>query len=280
MEQEFELLYSPDYAPPGFGKEGDYLADGLLHCGVCRMPRQKKLDIPYLGEKIVRCDCQCEQQAAEEEKRRKLAEAFEIRMDRLRTDNISDLSFLHCSFDRDDRQDGQSYEICRRYLDNWEQMQQNNMGILFYGTVGSGKTYRASCIASGLDQKLVPATVTSFPRLLNLLQDSHDRQGLLDRLNLYDLVVIDDLGVERDSPYAMEQIYNIVDSRAKAGKPLVVTTNLSLQELKNPPNQQYARIYDRILELCPITLKMTCDSRRAVKAKEKRELARRILGVQ
>ena len=52
------------------------------------------------------------------------------------------------------------------------------------------------------------------------------------------------------------------------------------QELKNPPNQQYARIYDRILELCPITLKMTCDSRRAVKAKEKRELARRILGVQ
>ena len=223
MEQTFDLLYSPDYAPPGFAKDGDYSVDGLLHCGVCRQPRQKKMEIPYLGQRIIRCDCQCEQQAAEVEKRRKLAEAFEIRMDRLRTDNISDLSFLQCSFDRDDRQDEQSYEICRRYLDNWEQMLQNNMGVLFYGTVGSGKTYRASCIASGLDRKLVPATVTSFPRLLNLLQDSHDRQGLLDRLNVYDLVVIDDLGTERDSPYAMEQIYNIVDSRAKAGKPLVVS---------------------------------------------------------
>ena len=39
----------------------------------------------------------------------------------------------------------------------------------------------------------------------------------------------------------------------------------------------YARIYDRILELCPVALKMTGDSRRSEKAKEKRALARKLL---
>ena len=277
--QEFALLYSPDYLSPepGYQKEGDYWENGLLHCGVCHSPRQKLLSIPHLGERKVRCSCQCEAEADRLQRELEGKRAFAIQMERMRTDHISDLSYESCRFEDDDRLDPQTYDICRRYADHWPLMRQNNMGILFYGTVGSGKTYRASCIANAMWEQLVTATVTSFPRLLNLLQDSKDRQGLLDQLNRYELLVIDDLGVERDSAYALEQIYSIVDSRAKSGKPLIVTTNLSLQDLKNPPNQQYARIYDRILELCPITLKMTGDSRRTARAKEKRELARKLL---
>ena len=45
-------------------------------------------------------------------------------------------------------------------------------------------------------------------------------------------------------------IYNIIDSRYRSRKPLIVTTNLTLTELKNPQNTAHARIYDRLLELC------------------------------
>jgi len=279
MEQtNFNLLFSSDYAPEPDELE-DFEEDGIRFCGKCRMPLQKRIQIPHIGQRLVSCDCACEAAAARDRQLRQKQVEFEIRMDRLRTDRISDLSYERCSFDRDDHLDDASGQICRRYVDSWEQMRTSNMGMLLYGTVGSGKTFRASCIANAMWDKQVPATVTSFPRLLNLLQDSKDRQGLLDQLNKYELLVIDDLGTERDSAYALEQVYNIVDSRAKSGKPLIVTTNLTLQELKTPQSMAYARIYDRILELCPITLKMTGDSRRTALAKEKRELARKILGV-
>ena len=53
-----------------------------------------------------------------------------------------------------------------------------------------------------------------------------------------------------DGLNALEQIYNIIDSRYRSRKPLIVTTNLTLTELKNPQDTAHARIYDRLLELC------------------------------
>ena len=73
---------------------------------------------------------------------------------------------------------------------------------------------------------------------------------LLDSLGDYDLLIIDDLGTERNTGYTMEQMFSIVDSRYRSGKPLIVTTNLTLDELKHPPDLAHARIYDRILERC------------------------------
>ena len=72
----------------------------------------------------------------------------------------------------------------------------------------------------------------------------------VDRLCGYPLLVIDDFGMERGTEYVLEQIYNIIDSRYRSRKPLIVTTNLTLTELKNPQNTAHARIYDRLLELC------------------------------
>ena len=66
----------------------------------------------------------------------------------------------------------------------------------------------------------------------------------------YDLLIIDDLGAERNTEYALEQMFSIIDSRYRCNKPLIVTTNLKLDELKHPPDLAHARIYDRILERC------------------------------
>ncbi len=73
---------------------------------------------------------------------------------------------------------------------------------------------------------------------------------LKDSLIENPLLVIDDFGMERGTEYALEQIYNIIDSRYRSRKPLIVTTNLTLTELKNPQDTAHARIYDRLLELC------------------------------
>ena len=68
--------------------------------------------------------------------------------------------------------------------------------------------------------------------------------------NEYDLLIIDDLGVERSTEYAMEQMFFVIDSRYRSRRPMIITTNLKLSELKNPPDLAHARIYDRILERC------------------------------
>ncbi len=64
------------------------------------------------------------------------------------------------------------------------------------------------------------------------------------------MLVIDDLGVEHSTKYAMEQMFTVIDSRYRSKNPLIVTTNLKLEEIKNPPGLAHARIYDRILERC------------------------------
>ena len=56
--------------------------------------------------------------------------------------------------------------------------------------------------------------------------------------------------MERGTEYGLEQVYNVIDSRYRSGKPLIVTTNLTLQELQNPPDTAHARIYDRLIEMC------------------------------
>ena len=64
------------------------------------------------------------------------------------------------------------------------------------------------------------------------------------------LLIIDDLGVERDTSYALETVYLVIDERYKSGQPFIITTNLSLEELCNPADLEHGRIYDRIMERC------------------------------
>ena len=78
----------------------------------------------------------------------------------------------------------------------------------------------------------------------------NNRNDVIDRLCSYPLLIIDDFGIERETDYTLEQIYNIVDSRYRNQRPLIVTTNLALGELKDPQDVAHARIYDRLLEMC------------------------------
>lgn len=79
---------------------------------------------------------------------------------------------------------------------------------------------------------------------------SEDRNKYLASFNHFNLLIIDDLGIERNSEYALEQVYNVVDSRYLSRLPFIITTNLPLAELQAPKDLAHARIYDRVLERC------------------------------
>lgn len=139
----------------------------------------------------------------------------------------------------------------RRYVEHWDEMCRENMGLLFWGPSGTGKTYAAACIANALvDLEVGVRMITLGEALLNLFgMSGEERIQYLEVLTTCGLLILDDFGVERRTPYAREQVYEIVNRRYLSGRPMVVTTNLTLKELKNADRDD-SRIHDRVLERC------------------------------
>ena len=68
----------------------------------------------------------------------------------------------------------------------------------------------------------------------------------------------------------------MIDSRYRGGKPLIVTTNHTLEELQNPKHTAHACIYDRLTEMCcPVCI--TGENFRKTKAREKMERLRLLM---
>ena len=103
-----------------------------------------------------------------------------------------------------------------------------------------------------------------------------DRNEYISRLCSFPLLILDDFGMERGTEYGLEQVYNVIDSRYRSRKPLIVTTNLTLEELQNPEDTPHARIYDRLIEMCsPVCI--TGENFRKAKAREKMEQLKTLL---
>ena len=140
----------------------------------------------------------------------------------------------------------------KSYVDNWDEMKRNHIGCLFWGPVGIGKSYIAGCIANELLKREVTVKMTNFN------------------------TIIDDLGVERNSEYALGIIFSVIDRRIRSGRPLIITTNLPLKEIKSETMLDKRRIYDRILEMCT-PMYVGGASKREVIASMKMEKAKTLL---
>lgn len=174
-------------------------------------------------------------------------------------------------------------EQARRYVENWKEMKMKHLGLLFWGQPGNGKTFAAACIANALlELPGYPETtvkMTTFGKLLNRLpgMSAQDKEQYLDGFLTCDLLILDDFGMERRTDYAREQVFNLIDGRYLSRKPLIVTTNLSLDELSHPADMAEKRIYDRIRELC-VPVCFDGESLRQAKAKERLQLYKQITG--
>lgn len=250
----------------------DYSQDGLLYCGHCRTPKECRVDIGG-RQRVLRCMCACSVRREEAEKARKQQEGEAERAERLRFDCIADKGLRACRFET--AQDSPLLRKCRSYVESWESARRDNVGILLWGGTGGGKTFAAACIANALVDRGIPALVTSFPSIL--AAGWEEREKFLKNMNRFPLLVLDDFGTERRSEYAGEVVYSVIDRRYKSGKPLIVTTNLPLEALRNPAGIEQRRVYDRILEMCiPVLAKSA--AYRNEKAAQKLRTAQAIFG--
>jgi DNA replication protein DnaC len=153
-------------------------------------------------------------------------------------------------FENDDMAKPKISHVMHNYAGNFDKMKERGKGLLLYGNVGTGKSFHAACIVNDLIDKGYPCMMTNFARLVNTIQGMFEgKQDYIDRLNKFDLLVIDDLSAERDTEYMNEIVFNIIDSRYRAGLPLIITTNLTSDEIKHPADVKKQRTYSRLLEM-------------------------------
>lgn len=110
-------------------------------------------------------------------------------------------------------------------------------GFRLTGNVGTGKTHLAVSIMRALfwDKKISSACFIDVPMFLEQLKSMLDapgeeRRAFLAEIMYRDLLVLDDLGAERTSPFVREQLSLIINERWSSGRPVIVTSNVSLDE--------------------------------------------------
>jgi DNA replication protein DnaC len=241
--------------------DGDYLDDeGLLCCGKCHTRKQLVVPLPEGLRRTetettmtVGVPCECRKKAIEREEqlereRKEMEAVAALKKQSLMDDRLADANFENF---QQTKQNSRHLRLCRRYAECFNEMMEKNQGLLFYGGVGTGKTYAAACIANYLLSRRRSVVMTSFVKLLeSMMNFKEDDSVLISRLNRAKLLIIDDLGAERSTDFALEKVYNIVDSRYRAKLPVILTTNLSMDELMQATDIRYTRIYDRIFEMC------------------------------
>ena len=219
----------------------EYIKGNMIYCRKCNEPRREWLSL-IGGYVPVMCSCMI----AEQKKQERLA-----RIEKYRNTGFPDRGLQKCRFDHDDKKSKKASDMCRSYVRRFSEFKKAGKGLILFGGVGTGKTFLASCIANELIDNGVPCLVTNFARIINTIQGMYEgKQKYLDSLNEFDLLVIDDLGIERNTEYVNELVYNIIDARYRSGKPMIITTNLKYTDLYHTEDTNKARIYSRIIEMC------------------------------
>ena len=183
------------------------------------------------------------------------------------------------TFEKDDKLNPELSNAFEKYVENFTTMRDRGQGLLLFGKVGCGKTYYAAAIANALLDRGYSVRFTNFARIANELGATFDKQDIFDELNSYSLLVLDDLAAERKTEYMAEVVYNVIDARYRAGLPVIITTNLTRNELLRPETITERRIYDRILEKCAAVEVKNENRRQKDLGKSQKEM-REILGIE
>lgn len=260
-------------------EQGDYYGDdGLLVCGKCNTPKQTRIML-FDQERTPMCLCKCavEQRDREEAERKRIE--FERRVQEIRRAAFPESDMQAWTFVNDDRSNEKISTVAQNYVENFPKMRESGKGLLLFGEVGTGKTFAAACIANALIDKGYPVLMTNFARIANTVQGMFEgRQEYYDSLNRFPLLILDDLSAERKTEYMQEIVFNVIDSRYRAKLPLIVTTNLTGDELKHPADMTNQRTFSRLLEMC-LPIEVAGADRRRERLKEDFAEFRGLLGI-
>lgn len=235
--------------------------NGLKRCKKCDCAVEMILSSRYREDIKVGCMCKCELEEKENEAIRN--KVYQVEINRKHCFGASKL--INVRFEHDNVVDAK----CWNYANEYGSYLASGIGLLLHGKVGAGKSYLAACIANELIDQGYLVKYSTLTTMVNEMNATfEDKADYLYKLNRYDLIIIDDFGTERNTEFMNEQAYSVINARYESGKPMVITTNLSGEELNHPPTIDTARLFDRILEVChPVEVKGT--SRRRKSARDK-----------
>ena len=236
-----------------------YIADdGLKYCATCKEPLEQY--IPESAQTILgmkkhsrQCACIRERNAREEKERKEREHRRVVKNNTLVC--FEERKMREWNF-KNDNGTNPCMEYAKLYVEKWQEFRKNGHGLILWGSVGSGKSYMAACIANALLEQEVRVLMTNFATIINGMFTAIDKIDYVNAICGYDLLIIDDLGIESHSEYRMEGLFNVIDRRVRSGKPMIITTNLTMKEMDETQDINEARIYDRIRAVCqPIQVK-------------------------
>lgn len=200
----------------------------------------------------------------EERKKRAIEETLELakihKVESLKKYSMMDETMKKSTFEnfKKTKENKSLYNLARAYTRRWQEMFEDNIGIMLYGVPGTGKTFAVACIANELIEQGVTVVMTSSISILELIKQTYTKYGdlaegeLFDKINAADLLIIDDLGAENPTSWSVDRMYKLIDSRYRSNKPMLITTNLEKDQLKNKltGSDKVTRSYDRLVEMC------------------------------
>lgn len=253
----------------------DYIdEEGVRRCSVCGEKKQRWVDEAGM---MVPCICRCEQERRDAEKAKaQRTELFKDAISRPVYLKVHNRHIAGCTFENHDGTQPKILRAAKLYVENWPKIRENGHGLYLWGGCGTGKSFLAGCIVNALQAQEIPALMASTTRLLTYINGADDSTGEVDSLNRYELLVLDDFGAERQTPYMLEQLTSIVDERVNSGLPLLITSNVRPAQLREP-TEGTARLYDRIKQCVP--LELTGRSRREEIAEKSCSAMRDLLGL-
>jgi len=180
------------------------------------------------------------------EQRRHFQEYKQEKIDRMM--RLSKLSPAYLNAKLEDLKDsGALQKTCKLYLDNWEKIKPLGLGYYFWGNVGAGKTYTAAILANELMKRhfvevlflKMPEAVARIKKTFGSDKKNPDKD-LFDKMREVEMLILDDLGIEKVSDWLADEIYQVVEHRYSNNLPMIITSNQSLSDIGQVYREQVA----------------------------------------
>lgn len=228
--------------------------DGLLYCSHCR--KQKQVVIKWLGiTHTVNCLCECESKSNAEIKMKNMEANREVKIKQLRSNCFGkNYQLWYKTFDEFEvhADNSKNFKMIKRYCDKFAEMKADNIGLRLCGSNGTGKTHLACAVANELVGREYSVLFRTMDELVAMVINSFDKNGVIDDICSYDLLIIDEFGQEALTSTVQQYVQDIINTRTVNKKPFIITTNVV-----NPDESQMTmadhRIYSRFNE-CLITI--------------------------
>jgi DNA replication protein DnaC len=165
----------------------------------------------------------------QKEKQEKIAKAIQI----------SHFSPNHRNAKLSDLRDNETlYRTCKMYIENWLKIKKEGLGYYFWGNVGAGKTYTTAVLANELMREhFVEVLFLKMPEAVAQIKKTFGSEKndpakkLFEKMCKVELLILDDLGIEKVSEWLADEIYQVMEYRTSHYMPMIITSNQSLGDL-------------------------------------------------